>query len=127
MEFDYSSPNNYDVQFSPGETQKEVTLVIVDDNELEEAETFSLTLINGPGATYDNNSFADVVIIDDDKVKVQIDVDTCGQSVLEAAGSVEITISRVGLSSIPVEVLVQILNGTATGIYVYAYLTHNIM
>ena len=112
---DYSLPNDLQVQFSPGETNKEVTLVIVDDMELEQSEVFLLTLNNGPGATYDNNSLASVVITDDDQVVVEFDMERCALVVTEGVGSLDITISRDGLSSIPVEVLVQIQNGTATG------------
>lgn len=114
---DYSLPNDLQVQFSPGETNKEVTLVIVDDMELEQSEVFLLTLNNGPGATYDNNSLASVVITDDDQVVVEFDMERCALVVTEGVGSLDITISRNGLSSLPVEVLVQIQNGTATGMY----------
>ena len=94
-----------------------MTLVIVDDMELEQSEVFLLTLNNGPVATYDNDSLASVVITDDDQVVVEFDMERCALVVTEGVGSLDITISRNGLSSLPVEVLVQIQNGTATGMY----------
>ena len=93
-------------------------MVIVDDDELENLETFFLTLNVGQGARYDNNSYADVVVIDNDEVIVQIDSEPCALMVAESASHVEILIARIGLSSIPVEIMVQIQNGTATGINV---------
>ena len=113
---DYSLLNSTGVQFSPGEMEKEVYLEIVDDSELEESETLSLSLSSGPGATSDSStSIAGVTITDDDQVMVEFGMDMCALAVTEGAGSVEITVTRVGLSSIPVEVMVQIQNGTATG------------
>ena len=109
------------VQFSSTDTQQEVTMVIVDDDELEDLETFFLTLNIGRGARYDNNSYADVVIIDNDEVIVQIDSEPCALMVAESANYVEILIAKIGLSSIPVEIMVEIQNGTATGINVYVY------
>jgi hypothetical protein len=102
------------VQFSSTDTQQEVTMVIVDDDELEDVEMFFLTLNIGRGARYDDNSYADVVIIDNDEVIVQIDSEPCTLTVAESADHVEILIAKIGLSSIPVEVMVQIQNGTAT-------------
>ena len=90
-------------------------MVIVDDDELEDVEMFFLTLNIGQGARYDDNSYADVVIIDNDEVIVQIDSEPCTLTVAESADHVEILIAKIGLSSIPVEVMVQIQNGTATG------------
>ena len=46
---------------------------------------------------------------------VQIGFSTSSYSVSEDAGSLEITITRIGLSSIPTTVSVQIRNGTALG------------
>ena len=117
---DYSfDEDSLEVQFSSGETQKEVTLLIKDDSVLEESENFFLTLDVGPGATSDSNSFANVTITDDDEVRVQLTSEACSLTVTEDVGSLEISITRTGLSSIPVEVSVLILNGTAFGIYIH--------
>ena len=119
MGLDYSFLDSLKVQFSSSDTEKEVRLVIEDDSQLEESETFFITLNLGPGANYDDNSFANVVITDDDRVMLQFDMETCALVFSEAAGSVEITVARIGLSSIPVNVSVQIQNGTAIGIYTF--------
>ena len=47
---------------------------------------------------------------------MQVGFSMLSYSVTENVGSLEISITRTGLSSIPVEVSVLILNGTATGI-----------
>ena len=91
-------------------------MTIIDDDVLEDEETLFLTLNNGLGAEYDTGSYGDVVIIDDDDVMVKFDAESCELSVAESAGYVELEITRVGLSSIPVEVMVLIQNGTATGL-----------
>lgn len=111
----------YEMQFSPADTQLEVTLVIVDDDELEDTETFFLTLNIGQGASYDTNSYAYPVILDNDNVTVRLAVESCALSVAESASYVEIVVTREGLSSIPVEVMVQTLDGTAIGIYIARY------
>ena len=74
-----------EVQFSPSDTQKEVTLVIVDNDELEDTEMFFLTLNFGHGATADQNSFADAVILDNDNVSIQLSIETCELTVAESA------------------------------------------
>ncbi|CAI8022690.1 Endothelin-converting enzyme 1 [Geodia barretti] len=111
--FDYSFRDSLEVQFSSGETQKEVVVVIEDDSVLEDTETFLLSLDIGPGATYDGNSFANITITDDDEVMVQFSSEVCALSVSEDAGSLEVSVARIGLSSIPVTVSVQIQSGTA--------------
>lgn len=108
-------PNQSYIEFYSEDNQKEVTLVIVDDNELEETETFLLTLNNGPGAVHDNNSFANIVIIDNDEVKVEISAEECSLNVSESDGGVEIILVKRGLSAIPVEVMVYLMNGSAIG------------
>ena len=90
--------------------------MIVDDNELENVETLTLSLAGGSGAAYDDNSYGNVTILDDDEVVVYFDLSSCELTVAESAGYVEIVLAVRGLSSIPVEVRVQIQNGTATGI-----------
>lgn len=106
---------SYEVQFSPSDTQKEVTLVIVDDDELEDTEMFFLTLNIGQGATLDQNSFADAVILDNDNVSIQFSRETCALTVAESARFVEVVVTKLGLSSIPVEVMLQTQDGTAIG------------
>ena len=107
-----------EVQFSPSDTQKEVTLLIVDNDELEDTEIFFLTLNFGQGATADQNSFADAVILDNDNVSIQLSIETCALSVAESARFVEVTVTKLGLSSIPVEVMLQTQDGTAIGTWV---------
>ena len=92
-------------------------MVIEDDSVLEDTETFLLSLDIGPGATYDGNSFANITITDDDEVMVQFSSEVCALSVSEDAGSLEVSVARIGLSSIPVTVSVQIQSGTAIGTY----------
>jgi hypothetical protein len=111
--FDYSFRDSLEVQFSSGETQKEVVVVIEDDSVLEDTETFLLSLDIGLGATYDGNSFANITITDDDEVMVQFSSEVCALSVSEDAGSLEVSVARIGLSSIPVTVSFQIQSGTA--------------
>ena len=108
-----------EVQFSPSDTQKEVTLVIVDNDELEDTEMFFLTLNFGQGATADQNSFADAVILDNDNVSIQLSIETCALTVAESARFVEVTVTKLGLSSIPVEVMLQTQDGTAIGTYIF--------
>lgn len=107
-----------EVQFSPSDIQKEVTLEIVDDDELEDTEMFFLTLNIGQGATSaDQTSFADAIILDNDNVSIQFGIETCALTVAESARFVEVVVTKLGLSSIPVEVMLQTQDGTATGIF----------
>ena len=90
-------------------------MVIEDDSILEDTETLFLSLDIGPGATCDGNSFANITITDDDEVMVQFASEACELSVSEDAGTLEVTIARIGLSSIPVTISVQTQSGTAIG------------
>ena len=113
---DYLLAENYNIQFSPSDTHIDVSLFIIDDNELEDMETLFISLNNGPGAEYDMNSFANAVIIDDDYVTVDFDIESCALNIAESAGMAKITVAKIGLSSIPVDIMVSIQNGSATGI-----------
>lgn len=112
----------YNIQFSPSDSLIEVPLFIIDDNELEDMETLFIALNNGPSADYDQNNFANATIIDNDNVTVQFDVESCALTITESAGSIEIKIARIGLSSIPVDVMVSIENGSATGALLWCML-----
>ena len=54
------------LEFQPGETDKEVTITIVDDARIEEAENFELYLTGGAGVHLSPFSRAVVTIINDD-------------------------------------------------------------
>ena len=54
------------LEFQPGETEKEVTITIVDDERIEEAENFELYLTGGAGVHLSPFSRAVVTIINDD-------------------------------------------------------------
>ena len=110
-----------EVQFSPSDTQQQVTMTIVDDDLLEDLETLRLSLTPGQGSTTNQNSSAMPVILDNDEVSVQFDVVSCALTASEGDAAVELVVTRVGLSSIPVQVVVQTQDGTATGnIHTYA-------
>ena len=104
-----------EVQFSPSDTQQQVTMTIVDDDLLEDSETLRLSLTPGQGSTTNQNSSAMPVILDNDEVSVQFDVISCALTASEGDTAVELVVTRMGLSSIPVQVMVQTQDGTATG------------
>ena len=104
--------------FSPATSQMNYTLSLVDDMVLEDMETFtvSLSLVSeSAGVQLGTDSVATATILDDDEVTVQFEVVTCALSVGESVGSLEVSMTRTGFSAIPVTVLVQSEDGSATG------------
>ncbi|MBE9160631.1 putative Ig domain-containing protein [Nodosilinea sp. LEGE 06152] len=116
-----TSPADYDstpvvVSFAPGETNKTVTIPIVNDTFYESDETISLTLTNPTGgATLGTQKTAVLTIIDDDKSAGILAFSNATFSVNEDGIPITtITITRTGGSDGAVSATVYLNNGTAT-------------
>jgi urease beta subunit len=102
--------------FADGETSKTFTIPIIDDNLVENNETFNLALSNPTGgAALGSPATASVTIIDNDVPQPGIlQFSTSGYSVNENGGSATITVTRTGGSNVPVTVNYATSDGTAT-------------
>jgi hypothetical protein len=83
------------IVFSPGETQKFITVTILDDALIENAENFFVTLTNATNASI-TGSPATVTIADDDSPTATIGFSQSSYDVDEGAGFVTLTVTRSG-------------------------------
>lgn len=81
--------------FGPGETQKFVPVTILDDNLIENAENFFVTLTGATNASI-MGSQATVTIADDDSPTATIGFSASSYDVDEGAGSATLTVTRSG-------------------------------
>ena len=113
-----NAPGDYDsstivVDFANGENTKIVTLPIVNDTVFEPSETIYLTLTNPRGGAVIGSQNTAVLSIDDDDIQLNFSSAnyTAGENGSPAA---HITVNRLGVASVPVEVSLLLQNGTAT-------------
>jgi len=97
---------------TPGLTQTTVNVTIVNDAQIENAETFSVTLSNPVSATLGAPSAASVTINDNDQPSVALSSAT--YSVNESAGTVLITVTLSQAAPYTITVAQAASNGTAT-------------
>jgi hypothetical protein len=92
--FDYVATSGTLI-FGPGETQKFVSVTVLDDNLIENAENFFVTLTGATNASI-TGSQATVTIADDDSPNATIGFSASSYDVDEGAGFVTLTVSRSG-------------------------------
>ena len=104
------------LDFADGETSKTLNIPIVNDTAIEANETFSVILSNpSGGATLGTASSATVTIIDDEvAVPGELSLNVSTISVDEDAGTLTLTVDRVGGSDGLVSVTYTTANGTAS-------------
>lgn len=100
------------VTFGPAETQKSITLTILDDGLVENAESFFVTLTFASGASV-SGSPATVTIADDDSPTATIGFSASSYDVNENAGAVTLNITRSGGRQFSATVNYQTMDGTA--------------
>lgn len=101
------------VTFASGETTQTLSIPIVNDNSIEPAETFSLTLVDPPtGATLGTPNTATFTIVDNDAALQFIRPDF---SAVEDGTPIQpIQVQRIGFTNIPTGVTIGLSDGTAT-------------
>lgn len=106
---DFTGTNGV-LTFAPGDTNKTITVAIVNDSVVETNETFSVLLSNPTGgAVIGGTNSAYITIIDND---IGIAVASATRSVSEDATNIVLTVNRVGAT-----------NGTVTVDYVFTDVT----
>ncbi len=100
--------------FGPGETQKTITVQILDDNLIESTENFFVVLSNpGPGVGLGSGSTATVDIADDDSPTASIGFSAASYNVDEGAGFANLTVTRSGGLGVSATVNYGTADGTA--------------
>jgi sugar lactone lactonase YvrE len=85
------------ITFGPGETFKQISVTVTNDNVLENAENFFIDLSDPQGASIDAGSdTATVTIADDDSGSSSFQFSSANYSVNEGDGTVTITVVRSG-------------------------------
>ncbi|MDB9435378.1 Calx-beta domain-containing protein, partial [Dolichospermum lemmermannii CS-548] len=104
------------VTFTNGETSKNVTIPIIDNNVYEPTETVNLTLSNPTGgATLGTQKTATLNIVDNDAVSGTIQFSNTAYSVNENGTAISaVTLTRTGGSDGAVSATINLTNGTAT-------------
>jgi uncharacterized delta-60 repeat protein len=118
---DGTATNNVDyrgtnivLNFAPGESNKTVTIRILDDILIEGDETVNLVLTNATaGASLGTNSATTLLILDDD---CSIEFTAAASSVNEFAGTAAISVRRNGGTVNPVSVNYATRDGTAVSV-----------
>ena len=109
----------YNVTIPAGQTSANFTVSIIDDAILEEDELFYLALSIPPYPAslgiHSATSVAMVTIIEDDSLSVQFAQSS--YSVSEGAGEVVLNLTANGTSAVSYTVLVDTMDGSATGEY----------
>lgn len=113
-----TSPADYNaasgtVTFAAGETSKTINITINDDATFEGNEDFSVSLSNPSGATLGSPSTATVTIIDND-VAPLVQFSAANYDVNEGAGTVTVTVTKTGNTTLPATVNYATSDGTAT-------------
>ena len=110
---DYTPPSPTTVTFSPGETEKTVTVAVLGDLLDEPDETFLVNLSNPSSAFIENREGVGTIVDDDGPPTLRIS----GATVIEGdAGTVDavFTVQLLPVSGQEVTVMVQTADGTAT-------------
>ncbi|WP_411883852.1 beta strand repeat-containing protein [Polaromonas sp. YR568] len=113
---DYNAIVNQTLSFAAGETSKTVTVTVNEDLLVEGNETFSLQLSSASaGALIDPANASVTATIQDNEVAViSMDGAAAGLAFSEGAGTVTFSLTRSGLTTNAVTVVVQTTGGTAT-------------
>jgi acetyl esterase/lipase len=98
--------------FAPGETQKTISVPLVNDSVSEPSETFTVTL-SASGAVITSGTAN--IRIEDDDVQAVFSLDTTPADLVESSGSVLVTFRRTGDTTHQGTVGYTTVNGTATG------------
>lgn len=102
------------ITFGPGETQRRITIQILDDNLIESTENFSVILSNpGDGASLGAASVATVDISDDDSPNASIGFKSPTYNVDEGAGFANLIVTRSGGLGVSATVNYATANGSA--------------
>ena len=100
--------------FGPGETQKQITIQILNDILIEGPENFFVVLSNpGPGAGLGTSSTATIDIADDDSPTATIGFSAASYDVDEGAGFANLTVTRSGGLGVSATVNFATSDGTA--------------
>ncbi len=115
---DAKQPSDYTktsgtLSFAPNETAKLVVVPIVDDFVAENTETFSFTLSNPTNATL-GTSVATITINDNDSSGTTIGFNPATYPVAENAGSLQLTVTRTGITTGTDTVEFSTASGSAT-------------
>ncbi|OAB60340.1 hypothetical protein AY599_00635 [Leptolyngbya valderiana BDU 20041] len=105
-------PSPIAVFFDPTETTKTVEIPIIDDDIIEETETLNLTLSDPLGGASLGDRQTAVLEIADNDIVVQFQ-ETIFPTQEENEG-VEVTLLRSGVTEVPVNLVVQVTDGTGT-------------
>jgi hypothetical protein len=108
---DYGSTSG-DLTFAPGETSKNVTVPITDDNVFEANENFGVTLSVPGNATLGSPSAATVTIADNDPPPT-VQFNPATYSVSEGNASATLTVTKVGPTAVNATVHFATSDGTA--------------
>ncbi len=96
---------NYEVAFAPGETQKTVGWLIVDDTEVEPMETFAIVIFRVDGATEGRSGTVTIIDNDGDGGVSRLDIgDATVTEGSDAQANVLLTLSQPATDTVTVEV-----------------------
>ena len=102
------------ITFQPGQTSKQATITITDDNEQESSEDFTVNLSNPTGGATISQGVGTVTINDDDTGGGGESISINDLTISEAAGSVGLTLSLSQASTSAISVDYATANGSAT-------------
>ena len=108
---DFVAVNNAVISFGTNVSSLTITNIIINDTVVEPTETFTVGLAVQSGeASLGTNTFTTVTILDDDST---LQFSSPVASVVEAVGTVSLTVTRTGYSNSVATVLYNTTNGTA--------------
>jgi hypothetical protein len=114
-----SAPGDYiatsgDLTFAPNETTKQLTVPIVENTVYEGNESFNVILSNPTGGAAVRAPWTAQVNIQDKDPAPAVRFATANRSVSEGAGSVTLTLQKIGATEVPATVYYKTRDGTAT-------------
>jgi hypothetical protein len=110
---DYQAANDV-VSFAPGETSKQITVIVNGDTQVEPNETFAVNLYNLINAGVGKASGLGTIVNDDSaSTTPTIQFSQASYSVPEALGALTITVTRSGDTSAPASVDYKTVDGSA--------------
>ncbi len=110
---DYTSTNGT-ITFEPGEVDKSITVLITDDQLLENSETFTVNLSNPSANASLVSATATVTISDDDSQASSVRFEMASYSVNESSQTATLAVTRSGGLGLVASVQYSTSNGTAT-------------
>lgn len=110
---DFEAAGPATITFMPGETSKTIDITLIDDSEVELAETFNLQLSHIVNGSFGPAAISQSVVatITDDEIPLVFNVDNVGVS--ESAGSLAFTVALSTTSAAEARVTVATADGTA--------------